>query len=537
MWTSTWTCIRPSFGALLVLLSACGTVPTPEPARAPAAKPTAVGAPGPVEGSAPQALLARYHAINRLTWGASVSAMAQAAGKDFNTLLAEQLAPGPAPLPAAAQAQIDALTLSQQRFTSLMFDLEQRRRAADALKNDDEKRAAQQAYQQELTRLAREAASRHLLRALYSPRQVQEQMTWFWLNHFSVFQNKANIRAMVGDYEDTAIRPHALGRFRDLLGAAALHPAMLRYLDNEQNALNRSNENLARELMELHTLGAGAPYTQKDVQELARVLTGAGLNLTPTNTAVGRRELQGDYVRRGLLEFHPARHDFGPKTLLGQPLRQRGLAEVDEALDRLARHPATARHISHKLVQYWLSDTPPPALMDRVAQAFSDSDGDIAVTLRTLLRSPEFAQGAGRQFKDPMRFVVSALRLMHDDRVVLNTGPVLFWLNRLGQPLYGRQTPDGWPLDEAAWSSPGQMATRFEVARAIGSSASGLFSPPGAPQPPGPALQSLAGAARALHDVVLQQSLGPRTRAALAQAGSPQEWNAFLLSSPEMMRR
>jgi uncharacterized protein (DUF1800 family) len=179
-------------------------------------------------------------------------ALAQAAGKDFNTLLAEQLAPGPAPLPAAAQAQIDALTLSQQGFTPLMFDLEQRRRAADALKNDDEKRAAQQAYQQELTRLAREAASRHLLRALYSPRQVQEQMTWFWLNHFSVFQNKANIRAMVGDYEDTAIRPHALGRFRDLLGAAALHPAMLRYLDNEQNALNRGNENLARELMELH---------------------------------------------------------------------------------------------------------------------------------------------------------------------------------------------------------------------------------------------------------------------------------------------
>jgi uncharacterized protein (DUF1800 family) len=362
-------------------------------------------------------------------------------------------------------------------------------------------------------------------------------MTWFWLNHFSVFQNKANIRAMVGDYEDTAIRPHALGRFRDLLGAAALHPAMLRYLDNEQNAVNRGNENLARELMELHTLGAGAPYTQKDVQELARVLTGARLNLTSTNTAVGRRELQGYYVRRGLLEFHPARHDFGPKTLLGQPLRQRGLAEVDEALDRLASHPATARHISHKLVQYWLSDTPPPALVERVAQAFSDSDGDIAITLRTLLRSPEFAQGAGRQFKDPMRFVVSALRLMHDDRVILNTGPVLFWLNRLGQPLYGRQTPDGWPLDEAAWSSPGQMATRFEVARAIGSGAGGLFNPPGSPQAQGPALPGPPGAARALHDEVLQQSLGPGTRTALAQAGSPQEWNAFFLSSPEMMRR
>ena len=483
--------------------------------------------------------LARFHALNRLTWGASTSAMAQAAGKDFNTLLEEQLTPGPAPLPAAAQAQIDALTLSQQPFTTLVFDLEQRRRAADALKNDEDKRAAQQAYQQELTRLAREAASRHLLRALYSPRQVQEQMTWFWLNHFSVFQNKANIRAMVGDYEDRAIRPHALGRFRDLLGAAILHPAMLLYLDNVQNAANRTNENLARELMELHTLGAGGPYTQKDVQELARVLTGAGINLTSTNTPVLRRELQGDYVRRGVFEFHPGRHDFNPKTLLGQPLQQRGMAEVEEALDRLARHPATARHISRKLVQYWHSDQPSPALVERVAQAFSASDGDIAVALRALLTSAEYTQAAGRQFKDPMRFVISALRLGHDDRVILNTGPVLFWLNRLGQPLYGRQTPDGWPMDEAAWSSPGQMTVRFEVARAIGAGAGGLFVSPGSTPPPTPVVSQAATPppSRVLYTQWLHHHLGPGTRAALAQAGSPQEWTTFLLSSPEWMRR
>ena len=196
--------------------------------------------------------LLHYQWLNRLTWGASSSGLAQAAGQDANTLLAQQLAPGPATLPAAAQSQISALTLSQKPFPALMIELEQRRRDADALKNDNDKKAAQQAYQQELNRLAREAASRHVLRALYSPRQLQEQMTWFWLNHFSVFQNKANIRAMVGDYEDSAIRPHALGRFRGLLGAATLHPAMLRYLDNEQNAVNRINENLARELMELH---------------------------------------------------------------------------------------------------------------------------------------------------------------------------------------------------------------------------------------------------------------------------------------------
>ncbi|MCE2690322.1 MAG: DUF1800 domain-containing protein [Rubrivivax sp.] len=515
--------------ALALFLAACSTVPAPE--SRPAHASTAATAPG-------ETALARYHVVNRLTWGASASALASSAGRDFTAMLDEQLAPGPTLLPAAAQAQSDALTLSRQPFITLMFDLEHQRRTADAQKNDDEKRAAQQAYQQELTRLAREAATRHLLRALYSPRQLQEQMTWFWLNHFSVFQSKTNIRAMVGDYEDTAIRPHALGRFRDLLRAAALHPAMLRYLDNEQNAVNRTNENLARELMELHTLGAGGPYTQKDVQELARVLTGAGVNLTPANTPVARREMQGFYVRRGVFEFQPGRHDFTAKSLLGQPLQQRGLAEVEEALDRLARHPSTARHLSRKLVQYWLSDPPPPALVERVARAFSASDGDIAFTLRALLGSPEFAQGAGRQFKDPMRFVVSAVRLTHDDRVIQNASAVLAWLNRLGQPLYGRQTPDGWPLDEAAWSGPGQMTARFEVARAIGSGSGNLFTPAGAaqgtPPPPG---SSVPQAPRLLFDQVLQHRLGPGTRAALAQATTPQEWNTFLLSSPEMMRR
>jgi len=514
-------------GVLALLLAACAAPPVPAPAPtrppAPVAAPTAQGAD-----------LTRYHWLNRLTWGASTSALAQAAGQDTAVLLARQLSKGQATLPVAAQSQVDVMTLSQKPFAPLMIELEQRRRDADALKNDDEKKAAQQAYQQELNRLAREAASRHILRALYSSRQLQEQMTWFWLNHFSVSQGKANIRAMVGDYEDSAIRPHALGRFRDLLGAATLHPAMLRYLDNEQNAVNRINENLARELMELHTLGVDGPYSQKDVQELARVLTGVGINLTNTDTPVGRRELQAYYVRRGVMEFHPGRHDFNPKTLLGQPLQQRGLAELDEALDRLARHPATARFVSRKLAQYWLADNPPPALVERMAQAFIASDGDIAVTLRTLLSSPEFAQGAGLKFKDPMRYVISALRLAYDDRVILNTGPVLNWLNRLGQPLYGRQTPDGWPLDEGAWAGPGQMTVRFEVARNIGSGSAGLFRSEGPSPQEVPAFPQLANA---LYYQTLQYGLGTSTRTALAQAGSPQDWNTFLLSSPELMRR
>jgi len=160
--------------------------------------------------------------------------------------------------------------------------MEKLRKDADALTLDDAKKTAQQAYQQELSRLQREAATRHLLRALYSPHQVQEQMTWFWLNHFSVHQGKGNVRAMLGDYEENAIRAHALGNFRDLLGAVASHPAMLRYLDNDQNAAGRINENFARELLELHTLGVNGGYVQRDVQELARVLTGHGINASST---------------------------------------------------------------------------------------------------------------------------------------------------------------------------------------------------------------------------------------------------------------
>ena len=160
------------------------------------------------------------------------------------------------------------------------------------------------------------------------------------MNHFNVYQGKHNLRAMVGDYEERAIRPHALGKFRDLLAATAQHPAMLRYLDNDQNALHRQNENYARELLELHTLGVNGGYSQHDVQELARVLTGVGVNLG-AGTPRLRPELQSRYVRHGLFEFNPARHDEGEKQLLGQTVRASGLAELSEVLDRLSRQSAT----------------------------------------------------------------------------------------------------------------------------------------------------------------------------------------------------
>jgi len=471
--------------------------------------------------------------LNRLTWGVNVATNEQAVGLGIHRFVEGQLHPETARMPETVQVQIDSMTIAQRPLDQLVRQLEQRRKDADSISNDEDKKAAQQAYQQELSRLAREAATRSLLRALYSPNQLQEQLTWFWMNHFSVHQGKHNLRAMVGDYEDKAIRANALGKFRDLLAATAHHAAMLRYLDNEQNAVNHINENYAREIMELHTLGVNGGYTQKDVQELARILTGVGVNLGADAPKV-RPELRSQYLRQGLFEFNPNRHDYGDKQFLGQLVHGRGLAELDEAIDRLSRQPSTAHFICRKLAIYFVTDDPPADLVERMSQTFLRSDGDIAATLQTLFDSPEFRRSEGRKFKDPIHYVVSAVRLAYDNKPILNAGPMLNWLNRMGEPLYGRQTPDGYPMVEAAWASPGQMTTRFEIAKAIGSGSAGLFKTDG-PQPQEQA--AFPQLANALYFQSIQKTLSTTTRSALDQAGSPQEWNTFLLAAPEMMYR
>ncbi|MDP9901385.1 uncharacterized protein (DUF1800 family) [Variovorax ginsengisoli] len=474
--------------------------------------------------------------LDRVAWGANASSAEQLAHAGLPAWLRAQLHPDAAGLPPAAQAQIDAMALTRTPVDQLAVSLEAQRAAAQALTDDDQKKAAQREYQARLNALLREARQRAVLRALYSPHQLQEQMTWFWMNHFNVDARKDNLRALVGDYEETAIRPHALGRFRDLLGATAHHPAMLRYLDNAQNAANRINENYARELMELHTLGVGSGYTQADVQELARVLTGVGVTLRGSDAPPPRLrpELQGAYVQQGLFEFNPARHDFGPKTLLGQPMTQRGLAEVDEALDRLARALATARFVSRKLAVYFVSDAPPLALVERMAATFMRSDGDIAAVLTTMFESPEFSASLGRKFSDPLHYVIGSVRLAYDDRVVTNVGPMLGWIDRMGEPLYTHATPDGYPLTQDAWASAGQMATRFEIARAIGANGGVLFRAADAPAAAVPALPALA-ASRAVRTAMPGWSAD--TREALAQATSAPDWNTFLLASPEHMHR
>lgn len=511
--------MRATALGLTLLLGACATTKQPLPLAQPALAAPAATNP--------------YPLVNRLSWGASTSAVEQFSQQGWSKALTSQLHPTDRRLQPDLQAQIDAMTISITPLPELVRRMEQQRKDADGIQADEAKKSAQQAYQQELNRLQREAGTRHLLRALYSPDQVQEEMTWFWLNHFSVHQGKSNLRAMLGDYEESVIRSHALGNFRDLLGAVATHPAMLRYLDNDQNAAGHINENFARELMELHTLGVDGGYTQHDVQELARVLTGVGVNLATTNPGQ-KKDLQSYYVRRGLFEFNPARHDFGDKVLLGKPIRGRGLDELGDALDRLALHPATAHFLSRKLALYWLSDTPPEALVQRMAQRYLESRADIVATLGALFTAPEFASTSGQKFKDPMRYVVSAVRLAYDQKPVLNVGPMLNWLNRMGEPLYGRVTPDGYALLSSAWDSPGQMATRFEIAKAIGSGSAGLFKTDG-PQPQERA--AFPQLANALYYQAIAKTLAPATMRALDQAASPQEWNTFLLSSPEMMLR
>ncbi|GKS83596.1 DUF1800 domain-containing protein [Acidovorax sp. SUPP1855] len=472
--------------------------------------------------------------LDRLSWGATAASQQALAESGTAGYLAAQLRSGPAALPPEAQAQIDAMAITRTPMEVLAIDMQGRQQAIKDMPDEDARKAAQETYQRDMRALQREAERRFVLRAVYSPAQLQEKMTWFWMNHFSVFAGKADIRAMVGDYEDRAIRPHALGRFRDLLGATVRHPAMLRYLDNAQNAANRINENYARELMELHTLGVDGGYSQRDVQEMARVLTGHGVSLRPLGEPPPKlkAEWTRQYVRHGLYEFHPQRHDWGPKELLGQPLQGQGMAELDEALDRLARAPATARFVSRKLATYLVGDAPPPALLEAMAESFTRSDGHIAAVLQTLFASAPFQASLGKRLRDPVQYVMAGLRMGYADRVLVNPDPALSWLQRLAEPLYGRATPDGYPLDSAAWTSSGQMAVRFEVARALaGAGAAALYRPDGAP-PPRVAPPALAQSA---YYRALEPQLAPATRVALARAASPLEWNTFLLSAPEFM--
>lgn len=473
--------------------------------------------------------------LDRLTWGINASGAAHLQAVGVERWLTEQLHPAAAvALPDVVQSQIEAMPDVHRLPFDIAVAFDQQARSANQITDPEQKKAAQQVYQQAMNDRAKQAAARSILRGLYAPDQLRERMTWFWFNHFNVHQHKANIRILIGDYESRAIRSFALGKFRDLLTATLHHPAMLRYLDNSENAAGHLNENYAREIMELHTIGVGSGYTQADVEALARILTGVGIDLKPEDPKL-KPELQSQLVREGAFEFNPARHDYGDKTLLGHTIKGRGLAEVEEAVDILVHHPATATRLARQIATYFIADNPPEPLVQRMAQTFKTSDGDIAAVLSTMVHAPEFAASlkSGARFKDPVQYVLSAVRLAYDDKVIVNTLPIQGWLNRLGEGMFNRETPDGYSLASASWSGPGQMMVRFEIARQIGSGSAGLFKPDGPNAVDRPAFPLIQNS---LYFNGLRQTLGPTTLAALDQAISPQDWNTLFLSSPEFMR-
>ncbi|WP_338038495.1 DUF1800 domain-containing protein [Neosynechococcus sphagnicola] len=399
--------------------------------------------------------------------------------------------------------------------------------------------------------LVEQSAQSRLLRASESPRQLQEVMVDFWFNHFNVFANKGLTRLWVGSYEASVIRPQSLGNFRQLLGATARHPAMLFYLDNWLNTapdspgargrLKGLNENYARELMELHTLGVNGGYTQQDVVTLARILTGWGL------CQDFGRQLAAIADPSGFC-FDSRRHDFSDKVFLGQRIKGSGIAEGEQALDILARSPATAHHLSYQLAQYFVADQPPAALVDRLAQRFIDTHGNIQAVLNTLFHSPEFwdTKYYNAKFKTPYQYVVSALRAT--DVSVQNLRPILGTLQQLGMPLYGCQTPDGYKNTQAAWLNPDAMTRRLSFATALASGRLPLNQVPVNPDTPllpTPTMPPAMGvpspqSGQTIDPQQLRITLGNpfTTQTQAAIANSPASLRAALmLGSPEFMRR
>jgi uncharacterized protein (DUF1800 family) len=311
--------------------------------------------------------------------------------------------------------------------------------------------------------VANELQQAKLIREIYSERQLQEVMTDFWVNHFNVFQYKDQCVYFTTAYERDTIRPHALGKFYDLLVATAQSPAMLVYLDNwlsigphsqaaGKNGMTGLNENYGRELMELHTLGVDGGYTQADVSEFARVMTG----WTVAQPEDGAK-----------FQFDARRHDPGVKTVLGQKFYEAGVDEGLRALDMLAHQPATAHFVSQDLAMRFVSDNPPEGLVKRMAATFLSTDGDIREVLRTMLKSPEFwaPKFYGAKFKTPLEFVVSAIRASGAD--VTSADSLVQSLNAMGMRPYGMEAPAGYSMKAETWQTEGALLARINFSTAL----------------------------------------------------------------------
>jgi uncharacterized protein (DUF1800 family) len=399
------------------------------------------------------------HAINRLSFGPRPGDVERVQSIGVQQYIQEQLYPERLSLPTSLTTKLDRLASLRLNTTQLAAAYGQTAKASPTDRQHQRRQSKS---------ILDEAVQARLLRSLESPRQLEEVMVDFWYNHFNVAASKGINRVWVGNYEQQAIRPHTLGKFRDLLSATAKHPAMLNYLDNWQNTAPNSpgargqfrglNENYARELMELHTLGAQGGYTQKDVTSLAKILTGWGY----------RRLNQKKGGEPFTFFFDPQRHDFSTKNFLGKTIASSGEQEVQQALELLAKNPATAKFVSYKLAQYFVNDKPSNSLVDRMQKRWLQTDGDIRSVLTTLFNSPEFWATSAYQakFKTPYQYVVSAVRVTGWD--VQNIKPIVNQLQQLGMPLYNCATPDGYKNTRSAWLNENAMIQRLNFATSLG---------------------------------------------------------------------
>jgi uncharacterized protein (DUF1800 family) len=412
------------------------------------------------------------HVLNRLAFGPSPGDMEHFKSIGVEKYIEEQLSPKSIALPESLVSQLDTLSTLRLRPAELFVEY-----GPPSYRGMQGDKAAIQKARQRARVIVDEAVQARLLRAVESPRQLEEVMVNFWFNHFNVFAQKGLDHLWIGSYESEAIRPYVLGRFRDLLGATAKDPAMLFYLDNWQNTAPDSpgargnfkglNENYARELMELHTLGVDGGYTQQDVITLARILTGWGFR-RPGQPQQARVALNAEnFSNFNVFYFDPNRHDFSTKVFLGHTIKGSGVEEGEEALDILAQHPSTARHLSYELAQYSVSDQPPKSLVDRLSREYLNTRGDIRSVLKVLFHSPEFwdTQYFGKKFKTPYEYVISAVRAAGTP--VTNTRPLYGMMAQLGMPLYMCQTPDGYKNTEEAWLNPNAMTQRINFAMAV----------------------------------------------------------------------
>ncbi|MFV1949665.1 MAG: DUF1800 family protein [Anaerolineales bacterium] len=292
-----------------------------------------------------------------------------------------------------------------------------------------------------------------VIRAIYSKRQLYELMVDFWSNHFNLYVRKDLVGLLKIIDDRDVIRPHALGNFHDLLSASAHSPAMLVYLDNAQSSQEHPNENYARELLELHTLGVDGGYTHEDILETARALTGWSVS-----------KLRED--NPGFFQFRSRQHDFGEKTILGQHFSSgQGVKDGEELLVLLANHSSTANFICEKLVRRFVADDPPAELITRAADTFIQSKGDLKEVMSTILHSKEFKDSLGMKFKRPFEYLVSALRMTESE-----VDPGRFTgqlLAQMGQLLFNWATPDGYPDEKNAWTSTNGMLSRWNYALAV----------------------------------------------------------------------